>query len=552
MRVLSIAGAAVFFLLQTDAFSQRVLHTFRGEPDSHIGHSVDAAGDVDGDGFPDIIYSGKGPAATGPDSWVVTVFSTRTGTPIRVISAPNSTEVLGNVSSAGDINHDGHADLLLGIPGVATAGEPRVRVISGLDGTLLLAVDIDIGEGWWGSALADCGDLDNDGYVDFLAGALPRHATHPGRVHAFSGRDGTVLHDLTGSQDGDDFGYSLSGAGDLDLDGHADFIVGAPADNFATGDEKLGYARVFSGRTGSQLFEFVGDENRDWFGKGVSGGGDVNGDGIPDLICGAPGDHHFIWPHRSGYAVAYSGQDGSKLFRLDGEYPGEIFGWAVDCNGDVNDDGHDDLLVAIPGLNEKGSGTGGIRVYSGKDGSELYTVPGEETWHIFPESMAFAGDLNQDGHADFIGGTPYTNHPPGDGTIRIYSGSIGEITPFGQGCPGAGGLTPGLRMSGWASPSGIVMLELINGLGGSLSLLFVGSSKASLPLGGGCELLLFPIGATYPVPLSGSGPGDGWISLTIQLPAATPVGTYFMQALVPDAAGAKGYSMSNALSIEIL
>ncbi|MHC4922419.1 MAG: hypothetical protein ACYTKC_22915, partial [Planctomycetota bacterium] len=153
----------------------------------------------------------------------------------------------------------------------------------------------------------------------------------------------------------DRFGISVSGAGDVNGDGHADLIVGANGDD--NNGSSSGSARVLSGKDGKILHTFNGDSAGDQFGVSVSGAGDVNRDGYADVIVGAYRDGNN--DTNSGSARVLSGKDGKILYTYDGDFYGDYFGWSVSGAGDVDRDGHADLIV--------GSGYADYaRVFSGK------------------------------------------------------------------------------------------------------------------------------------------------------------------------------------------
>src|SRR4029077_7614060 len=139
----------------------------------------------------------------------------------------------------------------------------------------------------------------------------------------------------------DHFGCSVAGAGDLNGDGRADLVVGAYGADSNGLDS--GSVRVFSGQSGAQLFAFNGTLPGDWFGFSVHRAGDVNNDGVPDIVVGAPasdfgGDY-------AGAVRAISGANGATLFTVAGTgggfggAPGDLLGYAVSSVGDVNNDG---------------------------------------------------------------------------------------------------------------------------------------------------------------------------------------------------------------------
>ena len=165
----------------------------------------------------------------------------------------------------------------------------------------------------------------------------------PGSARVFSGVDGSVLYNFDGDSILDGFGLSVSGAGDVNGDGFADLIVGAAND--VNNGFSSGSARVLSGVDGSVLYNFDGDSALDQFGSAVSGAGDVNGDGFADLIVGAP-DFIFLPPaDGNGTARVLSGVDGSVLYNFEGDSAFDSFGTSVSGAGDINGDGVADFIV---------------------------------------------------------------------------------------------------------------------------------------------------------------------------------------------------------------
>ena len=183
----------------------------------------------------------------------------------------------------------------------------------------------------------------------------------------------TILHvplfTFDGGSEDDLFGQSVNGAGDVNGDGFADLIVGAPRDRNNGTDR--GSAQVFSGSDGSVLFTFDGETIGDGFGSSVSSAGDVNGDGFAGLIVGAPFENN---GSRSGSARVFSGSDGSVLFTFDGETIGGESGVSVSGAGDVSGDGFADLIVGAQFIDSNGARGGSARVFSGSDGSVLFDL----------------------------------------------------------------------------------------------------------------------------------------------------------------------------------
>src|SRR5262245_30345905 len=160
-----------------------------------------------------------------------------------------------------------------------------------------------------------------------------------------------VLFDFHGSEAQDFFGTSVKDAGDVNNDGYDDVIVGA---NGWDGDIAMGYARVFSGKDGTLLREWVGGYA---FGVAVAGAGDVNNDGFDDLIIGADG------------ARVYSGKTGGLIY-FYADNQGFGVGLSVDTVGDMNLDGYADFIYGAP--NDPSGGPGQVFVHSGQNGSILH------------------------------------------------------------------------------------------------------------------------------------------------------------------------------------
>ena len=137
----------------------------------------------------------------------------------------------------------------------------------------------------------------------------------------------------------------------------------------------------------------------------MSGAGDVNGDGFADLIVGAEGDDN-NGVSNSGSARVFSGLDGSVLYTFDGTVSGGFFGGSVSGAGDVNDDGFADLVVGARFGSNNAPSAGRALVFSGVDGSVLYDISGASN-RLFGVSVSGADDVNGDGVDDFIVGSTF-------------------------------------------------------------------------------------------------------------------------------------------------
>jgi hypothetical protein len=238
-------------------------------------------------------------------------------------------------------------------------------------------------------------------------------------VRVYSGFDGTVLYRFDGDSNLDLFGASVNGAGDVNSDGFDDLIVGALFDD--NNGTNSGSARVFSGATGRILYTFDGDSPHDLFGGSVSGVGDVNGDGFDDLVVGADNDDNN--GQESGSARVFSGADGTTLYTFYGDSPGDLFGRSVSGAGDVNGDGYPDVMVGALNDANNGKESGSARLFSGLDGSILHTFDGDSSLDHFGRSVGNAGDVNGDGFGDLIvGASGDDNNGNLSGSARVFSG----------------------------------------------------------------------------------------------------------------------------------
>ncbi len=269
--------------------------------------------------------------------------------------------------------------------------------------------------------------MDQDGYADVIVGAPfdDNNASNSGSARVLSGKDGSALYTFNGDAAGYLFGSSVSGAGDVNQDGHDDVIVGANFDD--TNGDNSGIARVFSGKDGAVLYTFNGDAANDLFGNSVSEAGDVNQDGYADVIIGA--NRADPNGESSGIARVYSGKNGTVLHTFNGDSENDLLGASVSVAGDLNQDGYVDLAAGAPGDDNNGNNSGSVRVYSGKDGAVLYTFNGDPGGDAFGFSISGAGDVNQDGYADVIVGAYLDdNNGTSSGSARVLSGKLLSLT----------------------------------------------------------------------------------------------------------------------------
>ncbi len=460
-------------LLARDAVGQ-VLYTLMSpnpKESGKFGYSVSLAGDVNNDGCPDAVVGAPHEAeGSCTDAGRAYVFSGATGLLLHSLAGGNNVSAAGfgcSVSRAGNSNGDDYDDLVVGAPFWGTPEERdyggRMHVFSGQTGAAIYqraspeAQDY----GRFGYSVSGVGDLDNDGLEEVLVGApcesLDNHPVGHGMAYVFRGPAGSVLHYFTSpnEQTWGGFGWAVSGVGDVDNDGCPDLVVGAPWEETGPSTPSAGRVYVFSGQTGVLIHTLVSpnQEISGTFGWSVSGAGDVNGDACADIVAGA------LWedPGVSGAGRAYvfNGQTGSVLYALvspNAEYSGN-FGHSVSGAGDVNNDGYADVVVGAIGEERPSSpwGAGCAYVFSGGTGDVLHVLfsPNECAGGFFGHSVAGMGDVNGDGRPEVVVGACGEGpgiSPPASG--RAYVVSLPPVMEL------TGGLVGGALQLQWPEYSG--------------------------------------------------------------------------------------------------
>ena len=409
-RIVLILAALVLFLIMAQPLRGCwELYSWTGEAAYNVfGYSVSGAGDVNDDNYADLIMGAPGNDAGRGRAYVR---CGQTGEILYTFTGEAAGDNFGySVSGARWVDHDLDDDLIIGAPlndeGGYDAG--RAYVFSGAnpEDTLHIFTGEAAGDEF-GNSVAGAGCVNgDDGYYDLIIGAWSNDegGSNAGRAYVFSGKYGDTLHIFTGEASGDWFGYSVSGAGDVNNDGYADLIIGAHMND--EGGNNAGRAYVFSGFDGDTLHFFTGEASSAFLGYSVSGAGDVDDDEYDDLIVGAPGPDE---------AYVFSGQTGEIIHTLTAE--GGTFGYSVSGAGDVNNDGHDDLIVGD--INR-------AYVFSGEDGSLLYTFDGEADGDEFGTSVSGAGCVwgpgGPDGYHEVIIGARYNDEGGSQaGKAYVYS-----------------------------------------------------------------------------------------------------------------------------------
>lgn len=410
-----------------------------GATNDNAGHSASGAGDVNGDGISDVIIGA--PGVSGSTGAAYVVFGTPTGTTVPlgalgprgfVITGINSGDQVGfSVSGAGDVNGDTLDDVVIGAPG-SNSGKGEAVVVFGKQDFNTVQLGL----------------LGNQGFR------------------------------IQGTNFFDQLGMSVSGAGDVNGDGNADVIVGAPTTDFGDfvdgGQSHVVFGKaspdtVLVGSLGAAGFTILGAAAGDQSGR-VSGAGDVNGDGLADVVIGAPiSDPNGLDAAGTAYVV-FGKQNvlpidlanlGAQGFGIRGLAAGDMTGISVSGAGDVNADGLSDIIIGAHGVDGLADYTGASYIVFGKTDSDWVSlgllgnggmlIQGADSFDQSGQQVAAAGDIDGDGFADvLIGamlaesstsvndnvGSAYLVYgkPDGNPVFLAALGAFGqEFTGFGNG-----------------------------------------------------------------------------------------------------------------------
>ena len=345
-------------------------------------------GDVDGDGVADFVTSA--PSAN-HNAGRVYVYSTKTGKRLWSAEGAAGDQLGTGIEGAGDTNKDGIPDVIAAGPGGGVA-----YVYSGRDGKVLLKLAAENRADAFGRHVATAGDVNGDGCADVIVGAPGNGANgaQAGRAYVYSGKDGSVLLTLTGERAGDRYGAAVAG-----WSGKGGFllIAGAPG----AGPRRTGRAYVYDALSAKPKFVMESDETGAALAAMfVAVPGDMDGDGFPEVFAtdwanGAKGPS-------TGRAYVHSGKDGKHLFTFTGENPGDGFGTSASVAGDVDGDGRADLIIGAWQYGGAAIGAGRAYLYSGRDGRLVRTYTAKTPGDAFGFDAVGMGDIDGDGAVDLL------------------------------------------------------------------------------------------------------------------------------------------------------
>ncbi len=386
---------------------------------NYFGNSVSSAGDVNGDGFSDVIISSFGYSSSTGKAYVYFGGSLKDTVADFTVTGETTGSSFGiSVSSAGDVNGDGYPEVIVGAYGYNsnTGRAYFYDYFMKNEITPELTITGAAVNNYFGTSISSAGDVNGDGYSDVIVGASGY--SNIGRAYIYFG--GTSMDNIpdvtmTGEAAANHFGVSVSSAGDVNGDGYSDVIVGA----YKFGTNK-GRAYIYFGGTSMDNVPDVimnGEANFDYFGTSVSDAGDVNLDGYSDVIVGADGNNS-----SKGKAYIYFGgpaMNNSTDVLMTGEFADDLFGSCVSAAGDINSDGYSDVIVGAPGYNAFNG-----KAYLFFGGESMDNGPDISFYGIydFGRSVSSAGDVNGDGFSDIIIST--VSHNAGSPCAFIYYGGI--------------------------------------------------------------------------------------------------------------------------------
>ncbi|MBL8843831.1 MAG: FG-GAP repeat protein, partial [Planctomycetes bacterium] len=388
-----------------------IFEIFGGVSNINFGHDLASIGDLDLDGVPDFIVGIPNDDVTALDAGAVEVLSGANRSLLWRVLGSSTLGYFGrSVAGPGDLDCDGFVDFVVAAPYVDSNGTDAgaITAYSGLNARTLWVANGSGSFQYLGYSMVAIGDFNGDGVNDLAAGAPWRDSTGKtdhGAVEVRSGRDGALLTTFTGTTAFGLFGIAVDECADVNADGVMDFIIG---------EQALNRAHLVSGADGS-ILRTINAPNGGTFGAVVANVGDWSLDGLDDVAIGSPAEGN-------GYARIYDSSNGLLVTTVVGKSGGSRLGAAMRCR-DFSADGSPDLLVSAP-FDSRIPGTfGSVELVSGRTFRRLYTWQAKANDDDFGFALATSDDMNGDDAPDFLASSPLHDRPAlnNNGAVRAYT-----------------------------------------------------------------------------------------------------------------------------------
>ena len=403
-----------------------------------FGTIVAAAGDVNGDGYADLLFTGNND--------VYLYYGSASGIDTYPYWHESDSGGFGTaLAGVGDVNGDGYDDVVIGSPNWDTYSATDAGRVQ-----LYLGDSDDLADtpSWTaygglslvhtGYAVSAAGDMNGDGYADFMVSTPQSSGGHDHYVRCYYGGDGdpTIGWSSSGEHTLGLYGTALAPAGDVNGDGYADVMVACEAWN--DGSAYVGRVDVHYGGsgtiTGDPDWWVIGEQDYEHFGGAIGPAGDVNGDGLADVIIGAR--DYTSGQANEGRALVYLGSTivatPTPNWVVESNQEDGGLGTAVACLGDVNGDGYSDVLVGASaydyGQTDEGAAFLFLGTQSGLTVLPFWYCESNQAYARLGLTVAAAGDVNGDGYPEGIVGAPYYDgEDPDEGRAYVWHSTPGGI-----------------------------------------------------------------------------------------------------------------------------